>query len=52
MAYAIIGGMDLKKFHVIVDEPYEPQRKKLESELGVKTVTTVAPEVIKVRITF
>lgn len=52
MAYAIIGGLDLKKFNVVVDEPYEPQRKKLESELGVKTVSTLVPEVVKVRKTF
>lgn len=48
MAYAIIGGMDLKKFNVVVDEPFEAQRKRLETELGVKTVTTCVPEIVKV----
>lgn len=48
MAYAIIGGMDQKKWRVIVDEPFEAQRSRLEKELGVETVASVSVDLIKV----
>lgn len=47
MAYAIIGGMDQTKWRVIVDEPFEAQRTRLEKELGVETVASVSVDLIK-----
>lgn len=51
MAYAIIGGLDRKKWRVIVDEIYEPQRKRLETDLGVETVSSCSAAHINVRLT-
>ena len=48
MAYAIIGGLDKKKWRVIVDEVFEAQRTKLEKELGVETVSCCQQDLIKV----
>jgi len=48
MAYAIIGGLDRKKWRVIVDEIYEPQRLRLEKDLGVETVSSCSSDSINV----
>jgi pyrroline-5-carboxylate reductase len=47
MAYAIIGGMDRKRWRIIVDEPWEEQRQRLEKDLGVETVASISSDLIK-----
>src|SRR5690606_27004906 len=48
MAYAIIGGLDHSKWHVIVNELVESQRQRLERELGVTTIASLTADAIKV----
>lgn len=51
MVTAIVGGLDRSKWRVVVDEIVESQRKKLEDELRVETVSSCDAKVIKVRFT-